>query len=271
MTTKQGGIKDVAIGRVDNFRLRLEDIHVRPGWNCRDTDFSTDDAEDLALAVSIFEGGVKTALTVQWDSTDGKAYLTDGHRRRAAALYAKHVLGAEIESVPVQTEGRNASEADRVLSMLVRNSGKPLTPLEQGRVFKRLADYGWTDKQIAAKAGITDARVKQVLALQAAPTSVTEMVKAGTISASLATKALSASGGDGEKAAASLSKAVETAQAAGKTHATAKHLAPKPNLRTVMKEAFDASTVDEKLDELNAYVVIMPAEHFDIVRDLLKL
>ena len=271
MTTKQGGIKDIALGRVDNFRLRLEDIHIRPEWNCRDVDFSSDDADDLALALSISEVGVKEPLTVAWDSADGKAYVTNGHRRRAAALYAKHVLGAEIESVPVQTEGRHASEADRVLSMIVRNSGKPLTPIEQGRVFKRLNDLGWSEKQIAAKAGITDARVRQLLTLQAAPLAVTEMVKSGAISASLATKALSASGGDGQKATASLTKAVDNAKAAGKTRATAKHMAPQPSLRTQLKDAFDASTVDEKLDELDAYVIIMPAEQFEIVRSLLKL
>lgn len=271
MATKQGGIKDIAVGRVDNFRLRPEDIHVRPGWNCRDVDFSSDDPDDLALARSIAESGVKEPLTVDWDKADGKAYVTNGHRRRAAALYAKMVLGADIESVPVQTEGRNSNEADRVSSMAIRNSGKPLTPMEMARVFARLVGFGWSDAQIATKVGCTDTRVRQLLTLYAAPTVVTDMVKAGTISASLATKAIASSGGDGEKAAASLVKAVDTAKAAGKSRATPKHLAPQPSLRTQLKDAFDASTVDEKLDELNAYVIIMPAEQFEAVRSLLKL
>jgi len=215
------GIQGLAVGRKDILRIHPSDLHIRDEWNCRDVNFDPADPDDLALAESIAAVGVKQPLTAVWEN--GKAWLTDGHRRHAAALHAINVLGAEIKSVPVQTEDRYASEAERVLSQLVRNNGKALTPIEAARVYKRLIDLGWSEKQIAESIGRSVNWVKGLLELQAAPSAVTAMVRSGAVSATLAMETIRKTG-DGEKAAAALGAAVQKAAAAGKSKATAKHV-----------------------------------------------
>lgn len=263
---KLHGIKELAVGRSDTFRLSLDDLHVKAGWNARDCDFDPTDEEDLALAQSIAEVGVRETMTAVWE--DGRAYVTNGHRRRAAALYARDTLGAEIKSVPVQTEARYSSEADHVLSQIVRNAGKPLSPFEKGRVFKRLIDLGWDEDEIAKKTGITRNRVVQLLTVQAAPEGVKTLVREGSVSTDLALKAVRASDGDGDAAVASLTEAVETAKAEGKTRATAKHLdagtGAKLTLKRAVKEAFEVADVADG-DEF--VTISVPRGHYDRLRE----
>lgn len=168
---------------------------------------------------SIATVGVKQALTVYLE--DGTLYLSDGHRRLAAALLAIK-NGAEIKSVPVQTEGRFADEAERVLSMLVRNSGEPLKPLEAARVYKRLGDLGWTTRQISDATGVTDTRVRQTLDLLTLPTPVREHIARGDIAADTAVKVTKRVGPD--KAKATIEKGLEKAKAAGRTKTMAKDM-----------------------------------------------
>jgi len=270
MTEKKAyGIKDVAKGRSDVFRIDPRELKIKTGWNAREVDFNADDEDDLALARSIAENGVREPLTAIWE--DGSIFVTNGHRRRAATLYAIDTLGAEVVSVPVQTEPRYSSEADHVLSQIVRNSGKPLSPFEKGKVFKRLLDLGWTETEVAAKVGLSDARIRQLLGVQAAPEAVKAFVRSGEVSASLAMDRLKANDGDGEKAAAELQGAVDTAKAEGKTRAMPKHVdgAPRVNLKTALKVAFDDSDVDDEADDV--VLIKMPAARYASVRDLLGL
>ena len=62
------GIQGLALGRKDILRLDPHDLHVRPGWNCRDVNFNPNDPEDLALAESIASVGVKQPLTASSNS-----------------------------------------------------------------------------------------------------------------------------------------------------------------------------------------------------------
>lgn len=216
------GIQSLAVGRKDVLRIAPADLHIREGWNCRDVNFNPDDEDDLALAKSIAEVGVKQPLTAVWD--EQKAYLTDGHRRLLATIYAIEHLSADIKSVPVQTEDRYANEAERVLSQIVRNNGKPLSAIEFSRVYKRLIDLGWTEKEIASKVGRSIQWVKNLLQLNAAPAEVANMVRENKVSATMALTALKDSGGDVTVAADRLMDAIETAKAAGKKRATPKYM-----------------------------------------------
>lgn len=267
MSTKTG-IQGIAVGRSDTFRLSLDDLHVRAGWNAREYDFNPADEDDLALAQSIAEVGVRETMTAIWE--DGRAYVTNGHRRRAAALYARDVLGAEIKSVPVQTEARYSSEADHVLSQIVRNAGKPLSPFEKGKVFKKLLDLGWDEGEIAKKTGITRTRVVQLLEVQAAPEPVKALVRDGTVSTDLALKTVRAAEGDTAKAVADLEGAVETAKAAGKTRATAKHLdggEPRTNLKKAVREALKVAEVEGDAADDAPVTITMPRSYFERMRE----
>lgn len=226
---KSRGIQDMAIGRVDLFRMNPRDLRIEDGWNSRTVDFDPDDAEDIALAKSIAEVGVKQALTVVMKG--GAPTITDGHRRLRATLYAMDTLGAEILSVPVQTESKHASEADRVLSQLVRNQGKPLEGIEKGHVYAKLVGFGWSETEIAKKVGASRQHVIDMLALRAGPQAIVEMVQTGEVSATLASQTLKASKGDGAAAAEKLYAGLVKARSEGKTKATAKHVErPAPDL-----------------------------------------
>lgn len=271
MSANKEGIKGVAVGRIDIYRMAPADLHVKDGWNARVVNFNRADPEDLGLAQSIAEVGVKQPLTVYWEN--GKAYISDGHRRHGAAIYAIEHLGAEIKSVPVQTEERYSSEADRVFSQIVRNSGKPLSPIEQAKVFKRLIDLGWSEKDIAEKSGLNRAWVVELLELNAAPQAVTSLVRSGKVSATLAITTLRKNKGDGEKAATELSEAVEAAQEQGKTRATAKHLGErKPSLKAELKDMFSETPIREQGgDDLiggSAYLITLTPDQYARLRYL---
>jgi ParB/RepB/Spo0J family partition protein len=263
---QQYGIKDIAVGRSDIYRLALDDIHVKEGWNCREAE----DPENLehidTLARSIAEVGVKQPLTVYWE--DGKAFISDGHSRYFGARHAQTVYGAEIKSVPVKTEDRYANEADRIFSQIVLNSGKPLTPFEQGKVFKRLLDLGWTEKEIATKAGRSQTWITDLLTLQAQPEAVKSLVRSGAVSATLATSVAKGSESDGETVE-KLTSALETAKAAGKTRATAKHVnGPKRDVHAELREAFGKA----KVKHGEGFVILtLQAADYASIKGLLKI
>lgn len=288
----KGGIADIASGRSDLYRIDPRVLVIKEGWNCRDVDFDPQNSDDMALALSIAASGVKEPLTVTWQ--EGQAVVTNGHRRRAAVLYALEHLGAEIATVPVRTEDRHTNEADHVFSQIVRNSGKALSPIEQGRVFKRLIDLGWTEADIATKSGMSGVWIKQLLELQAAPAAVTDLVKDGKVSATLAAERLKKAKGDGEKVAEELSEAVEKAKSEGKERATAKHLrkpkeeapeAKKPakgkkaeekppkgdaGLRQKIAKLYEALELGEAIEDdgKGGYLVAMTADQYATFRTL---
>lgn len=218
-----GTLKEIALGRSDIFAVHPSQLQVKPGWNSRYLEDPANKEHIESLALSIAEIGVREPLTVYFEND--AIWISDGHCRHAAALLAIS-RGADIKSVPVKTEGRYSSEADRVFSQVVRNSGKPLTPYEQGRVFKRLIDYGWTETDISKKGGFSYGHVKGLLELQAAPQSVQEAVKTGEISATLARQLLLKMGGTG--AAASIAEAVTEAKEQGKNRVTMSDVLKKP-------------------------------------------
>lgn len=105
--------------------------------------------------------------------------------------------------------------------MLTRNSGKPLSALEQGEVVKRLLAFGWTEAQVARKTGYSQTHIANLLTLSSAPAEVTEMVRKGEVSARLATEVVHKTG---DQAAQVLGDALAKARQAGKEKVTAKHL-----------------------------------------------
>lgn len=221
MTTKQGGIKDIAIGRSDIFRLDPRDIRVREGWNLRNTETSEYKAGIVDLKNQIIAaGGVKEALTVQWE--DGAPWLTNGHRRLAAVNLALSE-GHEVPFVPVQTEGRNVTEVDCVLSMVLRNSGVPFTPMENASVFKRLQDLGLTLVQIAEKVGLTEARVRQTIDLLTMPEPVKAHIDAGTVAPTTAAEVVKKVGR--ERAGEVIDQGVKKAEEKGRKKVMRKDVA----------------------------------------------
>lgn len=262
MGTAKQGLASVAVGRSDLFRIDPRNLKVKDGWNCRDDYGNIDE-----LAASIGEVGVKEPLTVVWQNDE--AWVTDGHRRLKATLQAI-ANGADIKSVPCKSEERHANDADRLFSQILRNSGKPFTALENAKVYQRLVGFGWTQSDIAKKAGISAARVSQVLELLTLPEPVKALVSTGQVSASLAL--ITVKEHNGEKALAILNDAVVVAQQSGRVKAkpsdTSSPKAPKVSLKQV-KDIIDGATV--LADRSNKVTLTFSGAQFDLLSKLLKL
>ena len=261
-------IKDISNGRTDVYKLSPNDLYIKEGWNTRDITTPENVEHIEQLSKSIAEIGVREPLKVVWE--DNKAYITNGHCRFAAIKLAIK-NGVEIKTVPVMVEDRFANEADRILTQIVSNSGKPLTQLEQAKVFKKLLDLGWPQKEIAAKSGMTGGRVSQILELLTLPEGVKKMVADGEVSASMAMQTVKA---EGESSATkTLSTAVKAAKSEGKTRAMPKHVGERgPSPLKVIKEVVEKAFEEQRFDESEEMVTLsFPESEWQKILTALKL
>lgn len=119
----------------------------------------------------------------------GDILLSDGHRRLAniLALVNEGVTGFEL--VPCIPDKEKESSS-RVLGQVIFNSGKNLTPLEQGRLYKRVLADGWEVNAIAAHVGKSVMQVENCLSLVSSRASIQKLVEAKQISSTTAINVL---------------------------------------------------------------------------------
>ena len=263
------GLASLSQGRSDLFNVDPRQLHIKQGWNNRDlTDPSNIEHIDM-LARSIAEIGVKKALVVYWE--DGKAYVSDGHCRLHAAIRAIEVYKAEIKTVPVVTDDRYANEADRIFGQIVHNQGKPFSQLEQARVCKKLVDLGWSQNDIAKKAGMSAGRVSQLLELLTAPEGVKNLITNGHVSATLAMNVVK-NAPSGTIAEQQLKAGLEQAKSEGRTKIKPSHLEgagePRKQLKTVVVDFLDSGDIDDTQEDM--VIIKVPYENWEELRQFLK-
>ncbi len=205
-------------GRKDLYMIDPEKLVEDPGWNVRKAGPDLD-AHIRWLADSIKEKGVQEPLTI-WMNGEIPT-VTNGHCRLLAVKLAKKE-GAEIKSVPVRVEERYASEGDRILSMITRNSGRPLSSLELSEVIRRLVAYGWTVAEVAKKTGYSIGQVNNLLTLSGLGPELTKPIEKGQVSATLVVAEVRKKGP--AEATKSITGAIEKAKGEGKQRATRKHM-----------------------------------------------
>jgi ParB/RepB/Spo0J family partition protein len=151
------------IGKLKGYKISPDSILTTPGWNPRE-----DMGDIVALAEDIRANGIMQFLKVR-SGDDDKFYIIDGERRLLAVHYLRE-HGVNIEWVPCVLADK-LSDAERLCMALSSNTGKPLTPVEQGQAFKRLKNYGLTLTEIARRTGSSVPVVSQRIALvdQASP------------------------------------------------------------------------------------------------------
>lgn len=216
-------IKSLAKGRAALLHFDPRKLKVKAGLNARDLATEDNRAHIEWLAVSIANEGVKQPLAIFQEA--GEVYVSDGHCRLAATMLAIS-RGVDIKTIPCVPETRGTNDVDRVLSQNIYNSGKSLTPIEQGVNFRKALALGASITDIAKKVGKSAGYVSQMIDFQAAPAEVHNMVKSGEVSASLAAQVIRE---EGDKAGLeTLKTAVKTAKANGKAKATAKHIQREP-------------------------------------------
>lgn len=137
-------------------------------------------------------------------------------------------------------------------------------------MFKKLLDLGWSQKDIAAKSGMTGGRISQILELMTMPEPIKAMVAAGEVSASMAIQTVKA---EGAKATEKLTTAVTAAKAEGKTRAMPKHTGERgPSAMRIIKDAIEQAILAGRLDESEDLVTLsFPDDVWIKISDALKL
>ncbi len=143
-------------------------------------EFDPDDLRRLAESIARF--GQLAPIRVRHDPARGRWVVLVGERRlRACKL-------AGLERVRVEFVEREMSQADILAEQTVENMVRaPLSPVEQGRAYKRLMDlHGWTAKDVSEMIGVEATAVYRSLALLRLPEDVAQRVDAGEIKATAA-------------------------------------------------------------------------------------
>ena len=199
-----------------------------------------------AITQSILENGFypDKPIAAYVTNEDGQQviYVTDGHTRVTAALRAIE-RGAPIETLPTVVKPKGTTLEDLTFALVTSNNGKPFTPYETALIVKRLIDMGVVEKVIAKRLNLTSTYVNSLLELVAAPKAIRDMVVAGQVSATEAIKELNK---HGKQAVPRLKEALKTAQAAGKSKVTGKHL-PKPKKAAPVRFAAALSVAGGRL------------------------
>ena len=233
-------LKDLATSVSDTFHLERKHIAIKDGFNVR-FDMGAND-EWKQFVQSILANGVIKPITGFKDEND-KFIVTDGHRRIAGLDEALAILDADltdakgnrvkaaeirekiaaISIIPCTSEPKGTTDLDRNFSIAISNTGKPLNLLETALLFERLMrDFQVSESEILRRTGISRTAFDNCMILVNAP-EVHEFVKKGKITSSLALE-VCRKVKDKEERVAIIKQGIETAKAAGKEHATAKHL-----------------------------------------------
>lgn len=275
-------LKDHAEGRTDVYKIDPRKIKIKEGWNSREASDPANATHVAELAASIKEIGVKRPLICSMEGDD--IFVSDGHCRLQAVM---HLIeqGVEIKTIPVLPDDRYANEGDRVFNQIVHNAGKPLTQLEQAKVFKRLVDLGWAQKDIALKAGISGGRVSQLLELLILPVILQKYIIEGKASASMVLTTYKKHKQNVDETIMELNGAVKVAAEQGRTRAMPKDTGEGgegtsgagkagkgPSLKAFMKEVIEDCASQGNIDDSEEQVTItMTEEQYRAILDMLGL
>lgn len=142
-----------SVEMIDVKNLRVSTLNMRHGQG---------DPDIADIYPSILASGVNQSLLVR---KEGKAYGVIAGRRRLFALMRKAEETGQKVTAPCIVMASGDMIAAREASLLENVARLPATELEQFAAFKALAEAGQSAAEIAATFGLTELRVKRVLAL----------------------------------------------------------------------------------------------------------
>ena len=171
------------------------------------------------MANAIISGGNEAFPPITVYQDGDIVYVSAGWCRRRAHVLAMSE-GAPIAGIMCMSAPRKKPE-DLALSILTSNDGLPLTAMEKAKAVVRLQSFLWTPETIADKTGWSVSTVRNLILLHNSPDSITDMVKSGRVSATLATNIVREKG---EEAETILKNAVDSAEKIGKKKATHKDI-----------------------------------------------
>lgn len=146
---------------VDSYVVPVNELHVQPNFNPRGIAY--EDLEVADLVEFIRNNGVRVLPPLRVRMLDGKITIIAGHRRHKAVtrLIAE---GIEIAGLACEMY-TNVSDAEALAFGISENMGEAISPLCQGKAFKRLLDFNWSVADVSSKTGCSTAHVYNMLKL----------------------------------------------------------------------------------------------------------
>jgi ParB/RepB/Spo0J family partition protein len=141
-----------------------------------------------AMAQTIKANGILEPLKVRKAKLGEdklKVYIVNGHHRYFATQIAidKYKADPKLkENIKVVFEEEGTNEESRGISLVLLNSSKPLSPLEQARVVEQLIKYGMKKAEIAASLGKSQKEITRLIELNETPVVVRQAVQNNIIS-----------------------------------------------------------------------------------------
>lgn len=269
-------IKELAQGRSDVFKVDPRVIQIKDGWNQREEGPDLDTHID-SIAQSIVANGYMPSKPIEVYMEGGTMYVSDGHCRLRATVRAIEHYQTDIKTIPVINVAK-ANDADRMLSQITSNSGKPLTPFEQAKVYDRLLKFGWEAKDIAIKAGKSTAHVSQVLDYLTLPENIKLLVISGQLSGTLAIKMFKEANGDAGKVIEQLKEGAANAQSQGRTRVMPKDMSgngqkreKSPGIRKLLKDVFETADVVKPSNDDGMVLIRMTTEDWENISGALGI
>ena len=207
--TKSGVIKRTDTGMF----IALSDIHVREGFNKREDDERTRQADDDLFNYLMNGGSVPPLEVIARD--EGGVWVVEGHRRRRC--YARCAeAGKPVDRIHIMPF--NGNDVQRLARIMTSNNQLPLSDMEQAAVIQELHNaFNQTTSEIAKLVNKSVATVEKLLLLSTANHDVQQEVKSGAVSVDVAVDRVMEYG---EQAGKVLQHDKAVAAAQGKTKVT---------------------------------------------------
>jgi len=229
----------------DVWKIDPRALVIEEGFNTRK---EMGDISELARSIEV--NGLKVPVRVH---RDGEKYIvTDGHRRTLAIqeLLKRNV---EIARIPAIVTRKQSTE-ERIIEILLTNSGKPLTPIEQGNTYLKLLNFGWDAKEISERTGKSEENVKNnIFLVQGSTKETRKFIEEKSISATTARQILK-SEVDPDVANAKIKELVETAKSEGKKKVKCSDVA-KPAKKEVVTNDFNATEETYTKDDVKRIIL----------------
>ncbi len=243
-------IKSGVIRRSDSgMFISLSDIHVREGFNKREDDERTRQADDELFTYLMNGGPVPPLEVIARD--EGGVWVVEGHRRRRC--YERcGAAGKPVDRIHIMQF--SGDDMQRLARIMTSNNQLPLSPIEQAAVVQELATaFNQTTSEIAKLVNKSIPTVEKLLTLSSANYDVKQVVKAGEVSVDVAVDRVKE---HGENAGKVLEQDKAVAAAAGKKKVTRSVIAPEISVKKARRlvELMALADIDDegvmKLDGL---------------------
>ncbi len=232
--------EDTIIADVRSLRhVPIELIHANP-MNPR-KQFPEDDLE--ALAKSLREKGLLQPIVVRPASTGGYEIVAGERRWRAAQR-------AAIHDVPVLVRELDDREALEI-ALIENVQRSDLNPLDEAGAYQQLiANYAYTQQQLADSIGKSRSHIANTLRLQTLPESVRGQIASGALSAGHA-RALVATENPQELA----NKIIKLGLSVRQTEDLAREVSPRKKKNNAIEKSADTRAIEKSLSAALGLVV----------------